>query len=82
MSTSPDPWTRSFTSPSGRTWTVTEERAALRFTSGDLVLELAPWPPDLATAGDELLVVLARLAQPPRFGRHEAPAPRSAGPPR
>lgn len=71
--------TRSFISPSGRNWSVEERAGTLRFTSGELVLEYAPWPPSLSDASDDMLVALARLAQPPRLGMAGVPSPTTTG---
>ena len=75
---------RTFTSPSGRTWTVTlfyypapwtaiDPEAAvsisvLRFRSDGITLDLADWPPSWMDMHDDELVALLRTAQPPRSG--------------
>ncbi|HUF26383.1 MAG TPA: hypothetical protein VMM18_05305 [Gemmatimonadaceae bacterium] len=69
---------RTFTSPSGRAWTVDVIELpslpgeptlyALRFVSGQVVFELEQWPTDWATLPDAELVELARNALPPRMG--------------
>ena len=67
------PETRTFTSPSGRTWTaalfagVAGGAPVLRFRAGDVVLDLADYPRDWAGLPDAALVALARRGEPPRF---------------
>ena len=41
--------------------------AVLRFTSGDVVLDLEEWPADWMQLTNEQLVELARRANPPRI---------------
>lgn len=79
---SPAP-SRTFTSPSGRRWTVAlavapavsgaDLAVVLRFTSGDLVLDVGDWPADWETLSDDALVELARKGQPPRLGGPREP---------
>lgn len=70
---------RTFISPSGRAWTATTielprmlptepVQHILRFTSGDLALDLEHWPADWSTLGDDALVHLVRQARPPHLG--------------
>lgn len=72
---------RTFTSPSGRTWTatlfsgLTGTAPVLRFRSGDVVLDLGDFPADWAQLPDAALVALARRGEPPRFASPTAPAP-------
>jgi len=76
--------TRTFTSPSGRTWTaalfsgVPGTAPVLRFRSGDVVLDLSEFPADWARLPDAALVALARRGEPPRFAPPVS-APPSAG---
>src|SRR5215218_9884741 len=80
--------TRTFTSPSGRTWTAAVfsglpgTAPLLRFRSGDVVLDLAGFPADWAGLPDAALVALARKGEPPRFASPSAPpaAPSAAAP--
>lgn len=75
------PPSRTFTSPSGRTWTVTITVAqvqrgtvqVLRFTSGDLVLDMESWPPDWTKLREHELAQLVRAAKPPWYGLRPAP---------
>lgn len=72
---------RTFTSPSGRQWTAALAAApvrigtavVLRFTSGELVLDLEDWPVDWDTFSDADLVLLLRAANPPRLGLPREP---------
>lgn len=70
---------RTFTSPSGRTWTAAlvemprtttadPTQFILRFASGDLALDLDEWPDDWEILGDDALVQLVRQARPPYLG--------------
>ena len=70
---------RSFTSPSGRAWMaslvelpkMTPEvpvQEVLRFTSGELALDLYEWPSDWERFTEPALVQLVRQAQPPHLG--------------
>jgi hypothetical protein len=72
---------RTFTSPRGRTWTVRlhecmrpdgEPQAVLRFTAGDIVVDLSQWPEQWreATVGEYGLMLLdADLPRQPGKGR-------------
>ena len=66
---------RTFLSPRGREWTVRvhecldrfgAEQKVLRFTSGDVVMELSQWPDDWRTASVEQFAMLLLDANPPR----------------
>lgn len=66
---------RTFVSPKGREWTVRihecmdragEEQAVLRFTSGDVVVELSEWPDDWYSASVEQFAMMLLDANPPR----------------
>ena len=66
---------RTFLSPRGREWTVRihecldrfgAEQKVLRFTSGDVVVELSQWPDDWQSASVEQLAMLLLDANPPR----------------
>lgn len=75
---------RTFTSPSGRSWTVTlfyfpapwaamDPEAAisisvLRFRSDGITLDLADWPSTWLDLSDDELIGLLRAAQPPLSG--------------
>lgn len=50
--------------PSSAQW---RARTVLRFTSDDIVLELADWPENWLEVSDEELAALARRANPPRL---------------
>jgi hypothetical protein len=65
---------RSFTSPRGKTWTVRlherlgvdgDPEAVLRFTCGDTVLDLRPWPTDWGDCPPAELAKLVLDAEPP-----------------
>lgn len=47
------------------------ERTVLRFSSGDVVLDLPEWPDDWASMGDESLLALCRRARAPIGGTRE-----------
>ena len=64
-----------FTSPGGREWTVRihespdrggTHQIVLRFTSGDIVLELTEWPPDWSKATVSQYAMMLLDATPPR----------------
>jgi hypothetical protein len=66
---------RTFLSPRGREWTVRihecldrngAEQKVLRFTSGDVVVELSHWPDDWRTASVEQFAMMLLDANPPR----------------
>lgn len=66
---------RTFLSPKGREWTVRihecldragDEQAVLRFTAGDVVVELSDWPADWYSATAEQFAMMLLDANPPR----------------
>lgn len=66
---------RTFQSPGGRTWTVRVhecqdeaglQRAVLRFTAGDIVVDLPEWPEDWRTASTVDYAMMLLDADPPR----------------
>lgn len=66
---------RIFLSPRGREWTVRvhecldrfgAEQKVLRFTSGDVVVELSQWPEDWRTASVQAYAMMLLDANPPR----------------
>ncbi len=66
---------RTFVSPGGREWTVRihecvdrsgDEQMVLRFTAGDIVVELGRWPVDWRTASVEEYALMLLDADPPR----------------
>jgi hypothetical protein len=73
---------RTFTSPHGREWTVRihecldREGAAqkvLRFSAGDIVVELLDWPPDWHHLSVEEYAMLLLDAEPPRRRKSQGP---------
>jgi hypothetical protein len=66
---------RTFVSPRGRSWTVRvhecldrkgEHTTVLRFTSGDLIVELSDWPASWRTASVTDYALMLLDAEPPR----------------
>ena len=66
---------RTFRSPRGREWTVRvhecldrdgAEQMVLRFTTGDIIVELSDWPADWQSATVEQFALLLLDANPPR----------------
>jgi hypothetical protein len=66
---------RTFTSPGGREWTVRvhecldqtgRQEMVLRFTAGDIVMELKRWPGDWRNASVERFALMLLDAEPPR----------------
>ena len=70
---------RTFRSPRGREWTVRvhecldrdgEDEMVLRFTTGDIIVELKNWPADWQSASMEDFALMMLDANPPRRRKH------------